>query len=300
MSTKSLFWYGVVEDRNDPLQLGRVRVRIHGYHSPLKKDIPIEHLPWSSVAMPTTSASNSGVGSINGLIPGSWVLGIWDNDGEGHQIPVVLLSIPGMIPPTEDSNISGIDLLQQNLQKKFYQENYGDGFRDPRTEEELKNEPTNKFKKKKFPDGKDKEGDEHGAQLENEKAENFPRKNSYSCVPYNDGKMTDISIIATNDEENIDKTIIGYKKTPREKGGLLEQNVKIASIDFKKFKCGVTNESGTNKGTKKNLGIGDNSMESSNYPSTFDNYRAVKTKPTNSDGELVYNKNESTVTTNNG
>lgn len=290
MSTKSIFWYGVVEDREDPLQLGRVRVRVHGYHSPLIKDIPKDHLPWSVVAMPTTSASNSGVGSMNGLVEGTWVMGVWSDDGEGMQIPLVLFSIPGMIP--KESNPTSTDLLQQNMQKKFYEENYGDGFRDPRTEEQLKNAPTNKFKKKKFPDGKDKEGDDHGAQLENDKAEKFPRKNSYSCVPYNDGKMTDISVIATNDEDNIDKTIIGYKKTPREKGGLLEQSVKIASIDFKKFKCGVTNESGINKGTNKNLGVGNNSLDSSNLPSTFDNYKAVVSKPTNSDGELVYGKNK--------
>ena len=293
-STKSVFWVGVVEDRKDPLQMGRVRVRIHGYHSALKSQIPTEHLPWSLVAMPTTSASTSGVGSINALVPGTWVLGIWNEDGEQFQNSVVIATIPGMIQ-SEDAPTS-VDLLQQNLKKSFYQENYGDGFRDPRTEEELKKEPSNKFKKKKFPDGKDKEGDKHGAQLENDKAEKFPRRNSYSCVPYNDGSMTDISVIATNDENHIDKTIIGYKRTPREKGGLLEEDVKIASIDFKKFKCGVTNESGVNKGTNKNLGRGNNALNSSNFPSTFDNYKAVASKPTNSNGSLVYgtqNKNVS-------
>jgi hypothetical protein len=293
-STKSIFWVGVVEDRKDPLQLGRVRVRIHGYHSALKKDIPTEHLPWSLVTMPTTSASTSGVGSVNGLVPGTWVLGIWNEDGEQFQNSVVIATIPGMVP--QKDNPTSIDLLQQNIKKSFYQENYGDGFRDPRTEEELKNEPTNKFKKKKFPDGKDKDGDKHGAQIENDKAEKFPRSNSYNCVAYNDGKMTDISIIATNDEKQIDKTIVGYKRTPREKGGLLEEDVKIASIDFKKFKCGVTNESGVNKGTNKNLGKGNNALDSSNYPSTFENYRAVINKPTNSNGSLVYgtqNKNAS-------
>ena len=291
MSDKNVFWIGVVEDRKDPLQLGRVRVRIHGYHSTLKKDIPTDHLPWSVVAMPTTSASNSGVGSINALIPGSWVMGMWNDDGNGMQIPVVLFSIPGTIPENNTKTTS-IDLLQQNTTKNFYEENYGDGFRDPRTEEELKNEPTNKFKKRKFPDGKDKDGDDHGAQLENDKAENFPRSNSYSCVAYNDGTMTDVSVIATNDKEHIDKTIVGYKNTLREKGGLLEQEVKIATIDFKKFKCGVTNESGVNKGTNKNLGSGSNTLESSNFPSTYDNYKAVLSKPTNSDGNLVYAKNK--------
>ena len=28
-----MFFYGIVEDRNDPLKIGRVRVRIHGFHT---------------------------------------------------------------------------------------------------------------------------------------------------------------------------------------------------------------------------------------------------------------------------
>ena len=27
------FCFGIVEDRNDPLKIGRVRVRVHGYHT---------------------------------------------------------------------------------------------------------------------------------------------------------------------------------------------------------------------------------------------------------------------------
>ena len=30
-------FYGIVEDRNDPLMVGRVRVRIHGIHSENKQ-----------------------------------------------------------------------------------------------------------------------------------------------------------------------------------------------------------------------------------------------------------------------
>ena len=282
------FWFGVVEDIHDPLQSNRVRVRVHGSHSPMTKDIPKEHLPWAIVAMPNTSASNSGVGSSSGITHGSWVLGFWADEKEGQQFPVILATIPGLIPETKTSKPSSIDAVQQNSKKGFYEENYGDVFRDPRTEEELKQAPTNKFKKKKFPDGKDKEGDEHGAQIENDKAEIFPRNNSYSCVPYNDGKLSDISVIAINDKEHIDKTIIGYKRTPREKGGLLDEDIKIAIIDFKTFKCGVTNESKINKGTNKDLGIGDNSIESTNVPSVYENYKAVKGKPTNSNGKPVY------------
>ena len=34
------YFYGIVEDRQDPLKLGRVRVRMLGYHSDDKALIP--------------------------------------------------------------------------------------------------------------------------------------------------------------------------------------------------------------------------------------------------------------------
>lgn len=88
-------WYtGVVEDVNDPLQVGRVRVRAFNYHSPSQFDIPTQDLPWANVIMPVTS---SGVGEIGvapiGLIPGSWVWGFF-RDGDELQDPVVVGVIP--------------------------------------------------------------------------------------------------------------------------------------------------------------------------------------------------------------
>ena len=42
------WFFGVVEDRNDPLQLGRVRVRAFGYHSgDSVNDLPLDQLPWA-------------------------------------------------------------------------------------------------------------------------------------------------------------------------------------------------------------------------------------------------------------
>ena len=63
-------WFtGVVEDRNDPLFLNRVRVRIYGSHSHDKQMIATTDLPWSEVMMPTTSPSLSGLGTTtHGLV----------------------------------------------------------------------------------------------------------------------------------------------------------------------------------------------------------------------------------------
>lgn len=88
-------WFtGVVEDVNDPEQLGRVRVRCIGYHTEDKSQIKTDQLPWSVVMTPITSASMSGIGqSATGILPGSWVIGFF-RDGRSAQDPIVLGSIP--------------------------------------------------------------------------------------------------------------------------------------------------------------------------------------------------------------
>lgn len=84
MQSDNLNWFvGVVEDRLDPMQQGRVRVRVVGVHpfSRIQGDIqgiPVEDLPWMSVCLPVTSASVSGIsGAVTGLVNGSSVFGIW-------------------------------------------------------------------------------------------------------------------------------------------------------------------------------------------------------------------------------
>ncbi len=88
-------WFtGVVEDCNDPLQQGRVRVRCFNYHVQSQFDIPTQDLPWATCLLPVTSPSISGLGqSSTGLIPGSWVFGVF-RDGRECQDPFVLGSIP--------------------------------------------------------------------------------------------------------------------------------------------------------------------------------------------------------------
>lgn len=67
-------YYGVVEDRNDPLFMGRCRVRIFNVNTPDKRELPTSQLPWHPVRMPVTSASTSGIGvSPTGIVTGTWV-----------------------------------------------------------------------------------------------------------------------------------------------------------------------------------------------------------------------------------
>jgi len=102
MGTQFTWWMGVVEDRNDPLQLGRCRVRCYGFHSQSKGDTPTDNLPWAQPIQAITSAAMGDVGqSATGLVEGSWVVGFF-LDGEEAQRPVIMGSIAGI--PTEQGN----------------------------------------------------------------------------------------------------------------------------------------------------------------------------------------------------
>ena len=90
-----LWFTGVVEDRQDPLKVGRVRVRIIGHNTENKTILPTADLAWASVMMPVTASSVSGIGQTPlGLLEGSWVMGYY-RDGHYRQEPVILFSLPG-------------------------------------------------------------------------------------------------------------------------------------------------------------------------------------------------------------
>lgn len=104
------WWFGVVEDRDDPLRLGRCRIRILGYHTDDKEELPTDHLPWAIPVMPSNSASTSGVGwSPTGAVEGSWCVGFFA-DGEDGQHPMffgTVGAIPGGLAGTGCGDGSG-------------------------------------------------------------------------------------------------------------------------------------------------------------------------------------------------
>jgi hypothetical protein len=93
------FFFGVVEDRADPLKICRVRVRCHGIHSASKTDIPTDHLPWATVFLPTTSND----GGMADLKIGCNVFGFFA-DGEEMQIPMVIGVVPGIVSEIVSGN----------------------------------------------------------------------------------------------------------------------------------------------------------------------------------------------------
>jgi hypothetical protein len=108
-----IWWTGVIEDRQDPLKLGRCRVRCVGWHSANKMELPTNSLPWAVPSIP--------VNSVNVYTPneGDMVFGFF-LDAENAQQPVMLGSFPS------------IPLKAPNNQ---------DPFNDPRTDAQLSSAP---------------------------------------------------------------------------------------------------------------------------------------------------------------
>lgn len=94
------FYVGVVEDRNDPLALGRVRVRVVGLHIHDKTVLPTEDLPWAMLMQP---ASGGATITAVGPAEGTTVIVIF-NDWPENQQPIVIGALAG-IPQGNPVNI---------------------------------------------------------------------------------------------------------------------------------------------------------------------------------------------------
>ena len=88
------WWVGEVEDNDDKMGLGRVKVRVLGYYTNVRggtvADLPTENLPWATVLQHTSQPGNDGQGESSGqLQPGAIVMGFF-MDGESAQMPIVI------------------------------------------------------------------------------------------------------------------------------------------------------------------------------------------------------------------
>jgi len=101
------FYYGVVENRQDPLRLGRCQVRVVGLHTHDKSQLPTADLPWATPVQPVTSAAMNGIGhSPIGPVEGTSVV-IMFADVEQQQ-PIIIGTVGGIpsepIPPEADDS----------------------------------------------------------------------------------------------------------------------------------------------------------------------------------------------------
>ena len=110
------WFFGIVEDRDDPKQIGRVRVRIFNVHpftasgSPDKVNVPTDHLPWalpinSIISAGILDGSKDGIGlSPTGIMQGTTVFGFFA-DGNECQTPIILGTTAGIIGSDEDNEL---------------------------------------------------------------------------------------------------------------------------------------------------------------------------------------------------
>jgi hypothetical protein len=90
-----IWWVGFVEDRMDPLKLGRLKIRCVGWDADNKMQLPTDALPWAQVAFP-----------VNNVNPyackeGDMVLGFFA-DGEAAQQRIVFGQFPSI--PLKEAN----------------------------------------------------------------------------------------------------------------------------------------------------------------------------------------------------
>ena len=98
--------FGKVEDLIDPLKLGRVKVRVLGFHDNRDNGayrIETKDLAWSQVLMPSNSPSVNGKGSSVNLLVGSLVAGEFLDSA--MQEFIVMGSLPTKTAGVEDNNV---------------------------------------------------------------------------------------------------------------------------------------------------------------------------------------------------
>ena len=110
-------WFvGDVVSLGDPLQVGRIRVRIHGVHSNDKVDIPDEDLPWAQVVASISEGGTNGLGNPLGIQVGALVFGIFF-DGKNSQLPLIFGSMPKLEGDNETPSVNALARGSSSLDK---------------------------------------------------------------------------------------------------------------------------------------------------------------------------------------
>ena len=95
-----VWWVGVVENRNDPLKIGRCQIRIFGWHTDNLQLIPSKDLPWALPILPINDSK-----SFTTPVEGDYCVGFF-MDGESGQFPIyfgVLPSVPSVAASQDPS-----------------------------------------------------------------------------------------------------------------------------------------------------------------------------------------------------
>jgi hypothetical protein len=97
-----VWWFGIVENRIDPLELGRCQIRCFGWHTNDVNQIPISELPWAHPVVPY------GVKAVQPPTEGTMVFGFFA-DGKAGQYPIILGTVPGIPEELLDRDLGFTD-----------------------------------------------------------------------------------------------------------------------------------------------------------------------------------------------
>jgi len=128
-------WFiATVVDASPPYGFeGRVKIRVHGLHTPSTRLIPQADLPWAQCVVPTTEGGASGIGRMPQLQPSALVFGMF-MDGVNSQTPIVLGSLPHVeYPSTVQIGQSSEDLTADNKPEIVW-ENVAEESAPPKTD----------------------------------------------------------------------------------------------------------------------------------------------------------------------
>lgn len=85
-----IWFVGVIESLDDPLRVGRAKVRIFGWHTEDRVSLPTAALPWAYPLLPITNAT-----TMPNYRNGDWVMGFF-LDGSLAQQPILFGVLPAI------------------------------------------------------------------------------------------------------------------------------------------------------------------------------------------------------------
>lgn len=107
-----VWWLGVVEDRQDPLNLGRCKVRIFGWHTENKELIPTDSLPWAQPLIPINQSLTNGTAQEGDYVFGFFLSGL------SGQTPCIVGVFPGIIQEFANNSKGFTDARTESLLSK--------------------------------------------------------------------------------------------------------------------------------------------------------------------------------------
>lgn len=120
-----IWWTGIVESRKDPKKVGRLQIRIYGWHTDEKKYIPSEELLWAQPIFPTNSSNETYTCKEGDTVFGFFL------DGDSAQYPVFFGRIPDvpekLYPPSKGFSDPGKDMGDRPVQVASRTMNDGEG-----------------------------------------------------------------------------------------------------------------------------------------------------------------------------